>query len=227
MSIVRGCLGNVNGFISYLWHTLLSRRYGKKQSTDEQLQDDIGAIIDDNYYKRDILIVGKRMVMSTSVEERINAVRDIGHIAWLGGPAVARLAANHLIEFARMLQDDEAPDAMKIQILYTISEICMCSIDNQNTARSYGLLDAIYSLLESEIPLIRCGAVACLVVLINENYENHISVLRMENIEEKLIDLLQEDWSSWKRNEAKRLILMLGLNQSEDNVDDVDEFDRT
>ena len=203
-----------SSFLGFLASTLGISRHRQKQSASEQHLDDVGAIMDDDYYKRDIVIAGKKMSSSSSVYQQINAIRDIGHIAWLGGPAVAQFASSHLLEFGRILQDEDTPIQLKKQTLYAIIEVCIGSTANQDKARWNGLLQTLYKLLDYRVSVLRRGATACLAVLVNENYANHVIVVDMENLKEKLLKILQGDWRAWKRNEAARLILMLGLNRA-------------
>lgn len=216
MVAIPGFFSSFFGFFSYILGML---RRKKLLSASEQYLDDVGAIMDDNYYKRDVVIAGKKMSSSEEVHERINATRDIGHIAWLGGPAVARIASSHLMEFSRILLDEDTPVELKKQTLYAIIEVCVCMYENQNKARGNGLLDTLYVLLDSRVNALRRGATACLVALINENFENHSTVVDMPNLKVKLLKILQDDWRAWKRNEAARLILMLGLNRVNDQGD--------
>ena len=208
-----GIPGFLSSFLGYFSSTLgIFRRRRHQQSACEQQLDDVGAIMDDNYYKRDIVIAGKKMSLSPSLQERINAVRDVGHIAWLGGPAVAKFASTHLMEFNRLLLDKSIPVELKRTTLYAIMEVCIGTVENQDKARWNGLLETLYILLSSR-PILRRGATACLTVLVNDNYANHVAVTNMENMKEKLLKILQDDWRAWKRNEAARLIVMLGLNR--------------
>ena len=206
----------LSSFFGFLASTLGIFRHRHKQSASEQHLDDIGAIMDDNYYKRDIVMAGKKLSASCSVYQQINAVRDIGHIAWLGGPSIAQFASSHMLEFGRILQDEDSPIQLKNQTLYAIIEICIGSNTNQEKARWNGLLQTLYKLLDYRVSLLRRGATACLAVLINENYANHVLVINMAGIKEKLLRILQSDWRAWKRNEAARLILMLGLNREKE-----------
>ncbi len=173
--------------------------------------------MDDDYYKRDIVIAGKKMSLSPYLHMQINAIRDIGHITWLGGPAVAKFASSHLMEFNNILLDEDSPVELKKQALYAIIEVCVGSVENQDKARLNGLLETLYLLLDCRVSALRRGATACLVVLVNENYANYVDVVNMENLKQKLLKILQDDWRAWRRNEAARLILMLGLNRVRDN----------
>ena len=211
MVAIPGFLSSILGFFSPILGIL---RRQQLQSASEQHLDDVGAIMDDNYYKRDIVIAGKKISLSPYTREQINAVRDIGHIAWLGGPAVAKFASSHLMECNRILLSDDSPVELKKQTLYSIIEVCVGTADNQDKARWYGLLETLYILLDSRLSVLRRGATACLVVLVNENYANHFAVVNMDNMKQKLLKILHDDWRAWKRNEAARLILMLGLNRT-------------
>lgn len=211
MVAIPRCLSSIMGLVSFILG-LFRRR--KQQSASDQHLDDVGAIMDDNYYKRDIVIAGKKMNFSPYLHQQIQAVQDIGHIAWLGGPVVARFASSRLLEFGRLLLDEGSPVALKVQTLYTIVEVCVGTFENQEKARWNGLLDTLYTLLDSRVSVLRRGATACLVVLVNENYDNHVAVVNMSNMKEKLLKILQDDWRAWRRNEAARLILMLGLNRA-------------
>jgi hypothetical protein len=214
MVAIPGFLSSILGFLSSVFGISQRRQ---QQSASEQHLDDVGAIMDDNYYKRDIVIAGKKMSLSPYPREQINAVRDIGHIAWLGGPAVATFASSHLMEFCRILLDDDTPVELKKQTLYAIIEVCVGTMENQEKARWNGLLETLYTLLDCRVLALRRGATACLAVLVNENYANHVAVLHMKNMKEKLLIILQDDWRAWKRNEAARLIVMLGLNRVDEN----------
>ncbi|XP_028410001.1 armadillo-like helical domain-containing protein 2 [Dendronephthya gigantea] len=213
MVAIPGFITSFLGFFSYIFGILRRR---KQLSASEQYLGDVGAIMDDDYYKRDVVIAGKKINLSQGFHERMSATRDIGHIAWLGGPAVAKMASSHLMEFSRILQDEDTPVELKKQTLYAIIEICVCMYENQNKARLNGLLDTLYGLLDSRVNILRRGATGCLVALINENYENHRTVADMPNMKEKLLKILQDDWRAWRRNESARLILMLGLNRVDD-----------
>lgn len=191
------------------------RRRTRLSLSDQQLED-IGTMMDDDYYKRDILIAAKKLSTSPYLQERLHAVRDIGHFAWLGGPGVAKFASNHLMAFSTLLQSETTTLEVKRETMFTIMEICACMRENQDKARGMGMLDTFFDLLDSPEAIVRRGATACLVVLVNENFENHSSVLKMPGVKEKLLNILHDDWSTWKRNEAARLILMLGLNRTEE-----------
>ena len=214
MVAIPGFLTSILGFLSPIL-AILGRR--QRQSVSDQHLDDVGAIMDDDYYKRDIVIAGKKMSLSPYLHMQINAIRDIGHITWLGGPAVAKFASSHLMEFNNILLDEDSPVELKKQALYAIIEVCVGSVENQDKARLNGLLETLYLLLDCRVSALRRGATACLVVLVNENYANYVDVVNMENLKQKLLKILQDDWRAWRRNEAARLILMLGLNRVRDN----------
>lgn len=177
--------------------------------------EDISAIMNDDLYKRDILIAVKKISTSPYLEERVQAMLDLGHFAWLGGPAVAKFAAIHLMEFANLLVNEDTPLELKKQTLNAIIEICACVQENRDKAREVGLLPILFNLLDSPEVDLRLGVTACLVILINENFDNHKTVLNMKGIKEKLLKILQDDWSTRKRNEASRLLMMLWLNRAE------------
>ena len=206
MTAILGIFSSVFGML---------RRRPRISPSDQQLGD-IGTIMDDDYYKRDILIAAKKISTSPYLQVRLHAIRDIGHFAWLGGPGVAKFASNHLMAFSALLQSETTPLDVKKETMFTIMEICACMRENQDKARGMGMLDTFFDLLDSPEVVVRRGATACLVVLVNENFENHSSVLKMPGIKGKLLNILHDDWSTWRRNEAARLILMLGLNRSEE-----------
>lgn len=200
----------VLGFLSSIFRVFRRRHH---QTPSDQQLDDIGAIMDDDYYKRDIVVAGKKISTSLYLREQIGAVRDVGHLAWIGGPAAAKFASDHLLEFVTLLLHENTPLELKKQLLFAILEICIGIRENQDKARAMGVMTILHELLDSCDADVRRGATACLVIFVNDNYDNHEVTLKLPKMKEKLLHTLQDDWRAWKRNEAARLILMLGLNR--------------
>ncbi|XP_044166911.1 armadillo-like helical domain-containing protein 2 [Acropora millepora] len=179
--------------------------------------EDVGALVDDNLFERDILIATKKLSCLSNVLDRTQAVRDLGHLSWSGGPVAAKFAGNQLINLCGLLNDPNEPPLLKMYTVQAISEICCANKENQDKARLYGILHHLCELLETtepELSTLRRSSAACLLTLCCENVENQRFLLGTKNLQENLSSVANENWSAWQENEAAELITFLGLRRS-------------
>ncbi|XP_068742247.1 armadillo-like helical domain-containing protein 2 [Montipora capricornis] len=187
------------------------------RSVFERHSEDVGALVDDNFFERDILIAAKKLSCLSNILERIQAVKNLGHLSWSGGPAAANFAGNQLVNLCGVLNDLNEPATLKMFTVQAISEICCANKGNQDKARLYGIIDNLIEIsgtTEPELSALRRSTAACLLTLCCENVENQRYVLKAEKIQEKLSFVSNENWSAWQENEAAELMIFLGFDPS-------------
>ncbi|CAH3033528.1 unnamed protein product, partial [Porites lobata] len=181
--------------------------------------EDVGALVDDNLFERDILVATKKLACLSNLSERIQAVKDLGHLSWSGGPSAARFAGNQLVNLLSLLNDHNEPTVLKMFTVQAISEICCANKENQDKARFYGLIDKLTEMLcttELDLSSLRRSITACLLTLSCENLENQKTLLHTTGLQEHLASVSFENWSAWEENEAAQLMKFLGLDRTVD-----------
>ncbi|XP_015759059.1 PREDICTED: uncharacterized protein LOC107338339 [Acropora digitifera] len=88
--------------------------FKKRASAGTTQLEDVGALVDDNLFERDILIATKKLSCLSNVLDRTQAVRDLGHLSWSGGPVAAKFAGNQLINLCGLLNDPNEPPLLKM-----------------------------------------------------------------------------------------------------------------
>ncbi|XP_078355164.1 armadillo-like helical domain-containing protein 2 [Oculina patagonica] len=181
--------------------------------------EDVGALVDDNLFERDILIATKKLASSSNIPERTQAVKDLGHLSWSGGPSAAKFAGNQLVNLLSVLNNPSEPTVLKMFTIQAISEICCANKENQDKARCYGLIEKLTEVLsttEPELSALRRSSAACLLTLACENLENQKTLLGTNRLQDYLTSVSAENWTAWEENEAAQLITFLGLDHSAD-----------
>lgn len=183
--------------------------------------EDIGALVDENLFERDILLATKKLASSSNISERTQAVKDLGHLSWSGGSSAAAFSGNQFVNLLSLLNIPNEPAALKMLTVHAIGEICCANKENQDKARMYGLVEKLTEFLSTtdsdpDFSALRRSTAACLLTLVCENLENQKALLRTDKLQDLLTSVSMENWTAWEENEAAQLITFLGLDQRDD-----------
>lgn len=194
----------------------------ERTSRDITQVEDVGTLVNENLFERDILLAMKMLASSSNISERKQAIKDLGHLSWSGGPSVAKFAGNQFVNLLSLLNDPSEATALKMLTVHAIGEICCANRENQDKARMYGLLEKLTEFLsttdnEPDYTALRRSTAACLLTLVCENQENQKALLRTDKLQEHLTSISMENWTAWEENEAAQLITFLGLDYREDS----------
>ncbi|KAL9983171.1 hypothetical protein ACROYT_G005306 [Oculina patagonica] len=99
--------------------------------------EDVGALVDDNLFERDILIATKKLASSSNIPERTQAVKDLGHLSWSGGPSAAKFAGNQLVNLLSVLNNPSEPTVLKMR---RSSAACLLTLACENLENQKTLL---------------------------------------------------------------------------------------
>ncbi|KAK3739829.1 hypothetical protein QZH41_009069, partial [Actinostola sp. cb2023] len=180
--------------------------------------EDVAALMNaENLYERDIVIAAKIMTSSPFPERRMQAVKDIGHWAWSGGPPVAKFASNYLVNLISIANNHSLSVDMVKSAVQAMGNICCSSKEASLRSSAVGLVEVLCKLLEHykdpEHNELKHNIISTLLIVIIENNDNQKIVVMYPSLKESLRHMIKEDWRSWSTNEAQRLYTFLGYDR--------------
>lgn len=152
-----------------------------------------------------------RLDSSNTMEEKIEAIATIGHLCWTGGAETAEFTGKkYLFTLSFMLKDVETPDALKLQIIKSLSEICCGVKQNQDTARENMLIPTIIEFMTNlqDEDEARKWCLHTLFYLLCNNEENQKQALENPHFGVCVLRGLCDNWDDWDHNEARELETM-------------------
>eukprot|EP00118_Oscarella_pearsei_P010450 m.64231 g.64231 ORF g.64231 m.64231 type:complete len:167 (+) comp35229_c0_seq1:3299-3799(+) len=155
-----------------------------------------------------------KLKTSDSAEERMEAVKTMGHLAWTGGSDGAQFCGEHYLKtLVTILQSPREPQCVRIEIVKALGEICRMHVNNQALARECGLIQVLLDLLLHINQEMRMWATHTLFFLLCGNTENQIETLAVPTpkVQMMFVRVISDDWSDWQHNDAKECLKMLGL----------------
>ncbi|XP_048584656.1 armadillo-like helical domain-containing protein 2 isoform X2 [Nematostella vectensis] len=156
------------------------------------------------------------MTTSPYVTTRVQAIKDLGHIAWSGGPPIAKFAGSYLVNLMSIASDVSMPMSMRLAATQAIGNICSSSKDAKDRTSTMGMVEVLCEILQESGPehsALRKNAVQSLLIVLCDNRENQTSAVQYKGLKETLSRISEEDWTAWSLNEAERLGSFLGFDR--------------
>ncbi|XP_032103495.1 armadillo-like helical domain-containing protein 2 [Sapajus apella] len=178
------------------------------------------------FHKGKIVVLGQ-MLMNESlpIEKRAQAAKEIGLLAFTGGPPAGKFAAEYMKEVARLLQDEELAPHIKILLLQSVACWCYLNPLSQKRARSLQFIPILISFLEgsfessteSEINsylLLKFWTCYVLSVMTCNNSSYVKELKDHKNLKDCLQTMASMDWTGWPENFAQVLYYLIGFHKN-------------
>ncbi|XP_017360721.1 armadillo-like helical domain-containing protein 2 [Cebus imitator] len=178
------------------------------------------------FHKGKIVVLGQ-MLMNESlpIEKRAQAAKEIGLLAFTGGPPAGKFAAEYMKEVARLLQDEELAPNIKILLLQSVACWCYLNPFSQKRARSLQFIPILISFLEgsfessteSEINsylLLKFWTCYVLSVMTCNNSSYVKELKDHKNLKDCLQTMASMDWTGWPENFAQVLYYLIGFHKN-------------
>lgn len=167
-------------------------------------------------YVRDIMYSLRKLhhINVATTEEKVESIRRIGIVSWMGGPQALKKAGSQVTRFIKLYQFECYE--VKIEIIKALSQICSLNRECQQVVKNEGFLREICDTLkmnqQDQMELYK-WLIYAIICMITDNVENQRFVLSIPSLKETVGLYRTETWYSWKRNEANTLFNMLGYSQ--------------
>uniref|UniRef100_A0A674I116 Armadillo like helical domain containing 2 n=1 Tax=Terrapene triunguis TaxID=2587831 RepID=A0A674I116_9SAUR len=160
------------------------------------------------------------------LEQRAEAAKNIGLLAYTGGPNAGMHASEYIQDLIDILHMPGTSANVRILVLQGLCGICYINYSNQNKVKDLNLADVLFvCLIEDEnsspasnhITMVKFWVCYLLTVLCCNNipYIRILQELGGQLLETKLKILSSMEWSGWPDNYAEVLFSLLGFHKGQ------------
>ncbi|XP_003788431.1 uncharacterized protein C6orf229 homolog [Otolemur garnettii] len=201
--------------------TVTVKSFFFKKEEDEEEEKFSSA--DSIFHKEKFVALGHMLKdNSLSLEKRAEAARQIGLLAFTGGPTAGKFATEYMKEVAYLLQYEKMAPKLKILLIQSVACWCYLNPVSQKKAKNMRFIPIFISCLEksSESPttnenevLVKFWTCYALSAMTCNNSSVVRELREYPNLKYHLHELAGYCWRGWSENFAEVLYFLIGLHK--------------
>ncbi|XP_053458051.1 armadillo-like helical domain-containing protein 2 [Nycticebus coucang] len=201
------------------WNVTVKSYFVKKEEEEEEQVSSADSI----FHKEKFVALG-HMLTDTSLplEKRAEAARQIGLLAFTGGPTAGKFATEYMKEVAYLLQYEEMAPKLKILLIQSVACWCYLNPVSQKKAKHMQFIPIFISFFEKSSDssitnenevLVKFWACYALSAMTCNNSSVVRELREYHNLKHHLHELAGYCWRGWSENFAEVLYFLIGFHK--------------